>query len=52
MVVYEYTLHINGVQRKSRTMYLRPGIVEQMVKDIDIFGKHLDSFEIHVKKVK
>ena len=51
-MAYEYTLHINGVQRKMKRMQFRTGVITQMVEDASIVGTNLDSFEIHVRKVE
>lgn len=51
-MAYEYTLSINGMQRKTKTMEFRTNVITQMVEDMGIFGGHLEEFEIKVRKVK
>lgn len=49
---YQYTLSINGVQRRSKTMAFRPNVIAQMVEDLQIVGGHIESFEMKVKVKK
>ena len=51
-MVYEYTLHVDGVQRKVCRHKFRPNLVTAMIEDVLIVDRELESIELKVRKVK